>query len=71
MSEATQLRSRISRVISAFGGERPLGNDASLDRALLWLALSGAAILLQRATERDQKPPPAIWHETPIQKHND
>ena len=36
MSEATQLRTRISRVLSAFGGERPLGNDASLDRALLW-----------------------------------
>jgi hypothetical protein len=52
----------------------PLGwllGDTWLQRALLWLALSGAAILLERATERDHKPPPAIWHETPIQKHND
>jgi len=42
-----------------------------LARVLLWLGLSGGAILLQRLTERNHKPPPAIWHETPIQKHND
>ena len=35
------------------------------ERAFLWLALSGGAILLQRFSERNQ-PPPAIWHETPI-----
>ena len=40
-------------------------------RILLWLALSGGAILLERITDRNQKPPPAIWHETPLQKHND
>ena len=38
----------------------------SWERAFLWLALSGGAILLQRISERNQKPPPAIWHETPI-----
>jgi len=36
------------------------------ERAFLWLALSGGAILLQRISERNHKPPPAIWHETPI-----
>ncbi|HET9932196.1 MAG TPA: RsmG family class I SAM-dependent methyltransferase [Polyangiaceae bacterium] len=36
MSEATQLRARISRVLSAFGGERPLANDAALEQLLLW-----------------------------------
>ena len=36
------------------------------ERGLLWLSLSGGAILLERVTERNQKPPPAIWHETPI-----
>ena len=43
-----------------------LSGDTWLQRALLWLALSGAAILLERITERNHKPPPAIWHETPI-----
>ena len=37
-----------------------------LERGLLWLSLSGGAILLERVTTRNQKPPPAIWHETPI-----
>lgn len=36
------------------------------ERAFLWFALSGGAILLERLTERNHKPPPAIWHETPI-----
>jgi hypothetical protein len=40
------------------------------ERGLLWLALSGGAILLERISDRDHKPPPASWHETPIQKHN-
>ena len=40
------------------------------ERGFLWLALSGGAILLERLTERNHKPPPAIWHETPLQKHN-
>lgn len=47
----------------------PLGwlmGETWLERALLWLGLSGAAILLERITERNHKPPPAIWHETPI-----
>ena len=37
-----------------------------LERALLWLGLSGGAILLERVTKRNHNPPPAIWHETPI-----
>jgi len=37
-----------------------------LDRVFLWLALSGGAILLERLSERNNKPPPAVWHETPI-----
>ena len=37
-----------------------------LECAVLWIGLSGGAILLERATERTPKPPPAIWHETPI-----
>jgi len=37
-----------------------------LQRVLLWLGLSGGAILLERVSERNNKPPPAIWHETPI-----
>jgi len=47
----------------------PLGwlmGDTWLSRVLLWLALSGGAILLERITERNHKPPPAIWHESPI-----
>jgi len=42
-----------------------------LERALLWLALSGGAILLERISNRTPKPPPAIWHENPLQRHND
>src|ERR1044072_3170318 len=34
-----------------------------LERGLLWFGLSGGAILLERLSERKQKPPPAIWHE--------
>jgi len=39
-------------------------------RALLWFALSGAVILVERATSRTNvaPPPPARWHETPISK---
>jgi len=47
----------------------PLGwlmGETWLERVLLWLGLSGGAILLQRVTERNHKPPPAIWNETPI-----
>src|SRR5262245_4513567 len=48
----------------------PLGwlmGETWFTRVLLWLALSGGAILFERITERNQnKPPPAIWHETPI-----
>ena len=40
--------------------------DTWLERALLWFGLSGGAILLERITTRNYKPPPAIWHETPI-----
>ena len=42
-----------------------------IDRVFLWLALSGGAILLERITNCKQKIPPAIWHETPLPKHND
>lgn len=35
------------------------------ERLLLWLALSGGAILLHRATERDETVPPAIYYEDP------
>ena len=37
-----------------------------LERVLLWLGLSGGAILLERLSDRNHKSPPAIWHETPI-----
>jgi hypothetical protein len=39
-----------------------------LERGLLWLSISGGAILLERVTSqtRAAPPPPAIWHETPI-----
>jgi hypothetical protein len=38
-----------------------------LERGLLWLSLSGGAILLERATDRKPAaPPPAIWHEGPL-----
>lgn len=34
------------------------------ERLLLWFALSGGAILLERATSRSPpQPPPAVWHE--------
>src|SRR5215212_9003792 len=35
------------------------------ERGLLWLSLSGGAILLERATTRTPAaaPPPAVWHE--------
>lgn len=35
------------------------------ERLLLWLAFSGGAILLHRATERDETVPPAIYYEDP------
>jgi hypothetical protein len=36
-------------------------------RGLLWMALSGGAILLERATSRPSASPPlAVWHEEPI-----
>ena len=35
------------------------------ERALLWLALSGGAILLERATVRSNTVPPAAYHEDP------
>jgi hypothetical protein len=37
-----------------------------IERGVLWLSLSAGAILLERATNRAAKPPPAIWHEKPI-----
>ena len=40
-----------------------------IERGLLWLSLSGGAILLERATDRKPAaaaPPPAIWHEGPL-----
>lgn len=37
------------------------------ERALLWLGLSGGAVLLERATapRAPDAPPPAVWHEEP------
>lgn len=41
--------------------------DGWADRALLWLGLSGGAILLERATAPTAPPPPAaLWHEEPL-----
>jgi hypothetical protein len=40
-----------------------------LERVLLWFALSGGAILLERATARTSAaPPPAAWRELPPQE---
>jgi len=39
-----------------------LGDDNG-QRLLLWLAFSGGALLLQRATDRSSVPPPAIYFE--------
>lgn len=36
------------------------------ERALLWPALSAGAILIERVTAR-RGPPPAIWHEQPLE----
>jgi hypothetical protein len=33
-------------------------------RGIVWLSLSGAAILLERVTTRGLPPPPAQFHET-------
>ena len=33
------------------------------ERVLLWLALSGGAILLHRVTERNETVPPALYYE--------
>lgn len=35
------------------------------ERLLLWLALSGGAILLHRATERGETVPPTVFYEDP------
>ena len=40
-------------------------------RAIVWLALSGAAILLERVTTRALPPPPAQWHETKNSESHD
>ena len=37
-----------------------------LERVLIWLALSGAAILLERATSRGVHPPVPVWQESPL-----
>lgn len=39
------------------------------ERILLWLALSGAAVLLERWTSR--APPPALWREEVAAQEND
>jgi hypothetical protein len=36
-----------------------------LERFELWFSFSGGAILLERATANDQRPPAAQWSETP------
>ncbi|MGJ5816644.1 hypothetical protein [Paludibaculum fermentans] len=45
-----------------------------LDRSLLWLGLSGGAILVERATHRAPAAPaapPALWHVEPLPDHTD
>ena len=45
-----------------------------LERGMLWLSLSGGAILLERATsDRTSKapPPPAKWHEKDLSEQQD
>ena len=37
--------------------------DSHVERFLLWMALSAAAILLERITHREQDPPPAPYIE--------
>lgn len=45
---------------------------AWLDRVLLWLGLSGGAILLERATSPAQPaPPPAQWHVEALPDQSD
>lgn len=39
------------------------------ERLLLWLALSGGAILLHRATEREETVPPTPYYEDPEVEH--
>ena len=36
-----------------------------MERLLLWPALSAGAILLERLTERQEGPPPALYYEDP------
>lgn len=41
--------------------------DLWMERAVLWLALSGGAILLERATSKQAAvPPPVVWREEPM-----
>jgi hypothetical protein len=39
--------------------------EAASERLFLWPALSGAAILLQRVTQREAAQPPAVYYEEP------
>jgi len=39
-------------------------------RLLVWLALSGGAILLERVTARQPPAPPALWREEPLEKED-
>jgi hypothetical protein len=40
------------------------------ERLLLWQALSGAAILLERVSNRDNFPPPATYFEDEVKEEN-
>jgi hypothetical protein len=40
------------------------------ERLMLWLALSGAAILLERSTSREQEVPPAVFIEDEEEENN-
>lgn len=46
---------------------------AWLERGLLWFAISGGAILLERATANltTSAAPPALWHEEPLSHDED
>ncbi len=43
--------------------------DTWLDRLVLWLGLSGGAILLERVTSRPATAPPAVWHKKEEEEH--
>lgn len=43
--------------------------DSWLDQLVLWLGLSGGAILLERCTSKPSAPPPALWQKKEEDEH--